>query len=166
MAGPTAACLGIIGRTSARLQWLWLCLERSRGSGLYRLPEPRVSTMESYPYTSCLHYVTLSCTSRIRPSILEYVGSGMLYWASRIRQLVPGLDFFHQGSTATGPPGGLGASATSMGHPGLPDSRHYCWIPGNHTHNNGGGGGSCCCCGGGCGRGCCCIIGRGCGGSL
>ena len=36
MAGPTAACFGIIGRTSARLQWLWLCLKGSWGSGLYR----------------------------------------------------------------------------------------------------------------------------------
>ena len=39
-------------------------------------------------------------------------------------------------STATGSPGGLYASATSVGHPGLPESRHYCWIPGNHTHNS------------------------------
>ena len=38
-------------------------------------------------------------------------------------------------STATGPPNGLYASATSVGHPGLPDTWHYCWIPGNHPHN-------------------------------
>ena len=58
-----------------------VCPEGSHGSGLYRLPELRVSMMESYPYTSCLHYVTLPCMSRIRPSILGYVGSGMLQWA-------------------------------------------------------------------------------------
>src|SRR4051794_34241503 len=37
--------------------------------------------------------------------------------------------------TATGPPDGLGASTTSMGHPGLPESRHYYGVPVNHTHD-------------------------------
>src|SRR3954466_9320731 len=51
-------------------------------------------------------------------------GSGILFlgWTSYI-------------FTATGPPDGLGASTTSMGHPGLPESRHYCGIPVNHTHD-------------------------------
>src|SRR3954451_3562976 len=45
--------------------------EDALASGLYRCRILRVSTMESYPYTSCrLQYVTLSCTPRIRLALL------------------------------------------------------------------------------------------------
>ena len=63
-------------------------------------------------------------------------GSATMGSVGRIRSPCSWAGLLPSHSTATGPPGGLVASATSVGHPGLPESRHYCWIPGNHTHNS------------------------------
>src|SRR3954463_10471348 len=116
--------------------------------------------MESYPYTSYHpHYVTLPCIPRIRPALFfTSVPPGThpaLYYTlvppglMDLRRFRPNAGLWPPGSvilflgwtsyifTATGPPDGLGASTTSMGHPGLPGSRHYCGVPVNHTHDNG-----------------------------
>src|SRR3954449_2190676 len=102
--------------------------------------------MESYPYTSFrLQYVTLSCTPRIRLALyFMTVPPGLMdVWRFRPNAGLrpPGSDILFLGwtsyiFTATGPPDGLGASTTSMGHPGLPESRHYCGVPVNHTHDS------------------------------
>src|SRR3954454_16283073 len=102
--------------------------------------------MESYPYTSFrLHYVTLPGTLRIRLALYFMTVPPGLMGLKRFR---PNAGLWPPGSgilflgwtsyifTATGPPDGLGASTTSMGHPGLPEYRHYCGVPVNHTHDN------------------------------
>src|SRR4051812_43796092 len=99
--------------------------------------------MEAYPYTSYrLHYVTLPCTSRDPTCLTFHVGSardssclvlhvgsarpyGPMTVPTQGRILAPGsgILFLRWTSyifTATGPLDGLGASTTSMGHPGLP----------------------------------------------
>src|SRR4051812_23078352 len=114
--------------------------------------------MESYPYTSFrLHYVTLPCTSRIRLALFFVSVPPRIYLVLYFMSVPPGLmglwlyrpkaGLWPPGSgtlslgwtsyifTATGPPDGLGASTTSMGHPGLPESRHYSGVPVNHTHD-------------------------------
>ena len=57
-------------------------------------------------------------------------------WANWIRPPCSWAGLSSILSTSTGQPGGLYASTNSVGHPGLPESRHYCWIPGNYTHNS------------------------------
>src|SRR3954469_21723960 len=102
--------------------------------------------MESYPYTSFrMHYVTLPCTPRIRLALYFMTvppgHMGLRRFRPNAGLWPPGSGILFLGLTsyifrATRPPDGLGASTTSMGHPGLPESRHYCGVSVNHTHNS------------------------------
>src|SRR3954452_25068908 len=102
--------------------------------------------MESYLYTSFrLHYITLPCTPRIRLALFFMTVPPCLLGLWRFRPDAglrpPGSDILFLGwtsyiFTATRPPDGLGASTTSMGHPGLPESRDYCGVPVNHPHDS------------------------------
>src|SRR3954449_11716928 len=113
--------------------------------------------MESCPYTSpalryiAVHAKDLTClilhvSSARDPSCLVlHVGSARPYGPMAVPTqgglLAPGSGILFLGwtsyiFTATGPPDGLGASTTSMGDPGLPESRHYYGVPVNHTHDS------------------------------
>src|SRR4051794_34196489 len=101
--------------------------------------------MESYPYTSLpatLRYIAMHAKD---PAFLIFhVGSGRpdgpkvvpivswtwVAWIWHPCSWAGLLPSYHSNWATRW----LGASTISMGHRGLPDTRHYCWEPRNHTH--------------------------------
>ena len=144
-ARPTAACLGLSGRLARDYND---CAYASKAPGVpvyIEIPEPPwfydgVLLVYKVAYVYIVVHAKIPVSSfstsvPVAPPGPSGSGTAMgldvwirpalfLSWTSSIK------------STATGPPNGLHASATSVGHLGLPDSRHYCWVPVNHTHNS------------------------------
>ena len=148
MAGPTAACLEL-SRRLARDYNDYAYATKAPGVPVYiDIPEPQGLLRWSPTRIQVSLASMLHCRTRQGSDLQAFhVDSGTILmgfvdsdtnwsWANWIRPPCSWAGLSSILSTATGPPGWLYASATSMGHPGLPESRHYCWIPGNHTHNS------------------------------
>ena len=147
MTGPTAACLELSGRL-ARYYNDSAFFQKAPGVPVYIvIPEPPGSLRWSPTRIQVSLASTLHCRTRQGSDLRAFhVDSDTILmglvdsdtnwsWPNRIRPPCSWAGLSSILSTATGPPGRLYASSTSVGHPGLPKSRHSCWIPGNHTHN-------------------------------